>query len=440
MEKYTVTIPDASDPQEAKQIFLEEIRSWVYTCINRYRHEPPLANQHDQGTYTTAWEPYIRETGDETALSFMKDLRDRIASAAQNRGEWKHGYWKYNEAHHGTEHFELFLGTLFRLDSQDTKTIRQIEDAAEHFGNWVSGIPAWFNWETGLYRSMFFGTEKIGEAAGCSLNVPDHLRCANIAGLAYHATGQERYLRLCASISKPWAKAAVACSAFPLALNEKGGVYSFAKESEQAYRSFVGALPQNLDSPLDRVENLLASGGIDGWLHLYALTQENLYRQAARRAADELACVLDDPDAGAAVALLREYDRITGENRYSPKVIQTASRLDPFSFSSLTLQPCKRTGGRPSGIGKRADMSVWYEDDQLRTCSPVLLGYAAQLLHDSSLAARTWNLCTAYLRAARLAYPDGRHHGCSAQSVSAVARGHGRENNTGVVTGVLGWL
>ncbi|MBN2450388.1 MAG: hypothetical protein JXR77_08360 [Lentisphaeria bacterium] len=45
-----------------------------------------------------------------------------------------------------------------------------------------------------------------------------------------------------------------------------------------------------------------------------------------------------------------------------------------------------------------------------------------------------------YLALARRALRGNRHHGCGADSDGAVARGHGRENGVGVVTGVLGPL
>ena len=45
------------------------------------------------------------------------------------------------EAHHGTEHFELFLGMLYRLDPDDAATTAQLLDAAEHIVNSVPGIP-----------------------------------------------------------------------------------------------------------------------------------------------------------------------------------------------------------------------------------------------------------------------------------------------------------
>jgi hypothetical protein len=41
------------------------------------------------------------------------------------------------------------------------------------------------------------------------------------------------------------------------------------------------------------------------------------------------------------------------------------------------------------------------------------------------------------LQLARQVYPDGRHHGCTARSIAAVCRGHGRCWGIGVVSVVL---
>ena len=57
---------------------------------------------------------------------------------------------------------------------------------------------------------------------------------------------------------------------------------------------------------------------------------------------------------------------------------------------------------------------------------------------DSALHARAVDLARTYFLLARAAFPDGRDHGCSARSVSAIARGHGRENHAGMTTAVLG--
>ena len=72
--------------------------------------------------------------------------------------------------------------------------------------------------------------------------------------------------------------------------------------------------------------------------------------------------------------------------------------------------------------------------------NPITLAVAAEILGDDALAARALDLARAYFALARQALPDGRDHGCAARTVSAVARGHGRDNHAGVVTAVLGPL
>ena len=111
-------------------------------------------------------------------------------------GAWRHGYWTDQEAHHGTEHFDVFLRALWRLDPDDAETARQFTDAAEHVGNWADGVPEWFDPETGLFRSMYLGTDAVWTGPGYDLNVPDHLRLVSMALLAHEMTDDFRYLDL----------------------------------------------------------------------------------------------------------------------------------------------------------------------------------------------------------------------------------------------------
>ena len=106
-------------------------------------------------------------------------------------------------------------------------------------------------------------------------------------------------------------------------------------------------------------------------------------------------------------------------------------------MDELALLPDRTLGRGGGGVGKRRDMPTWRQDDQPRRVSPVLLGLAAEIQDDPALAALAVDLAHAHFRLAVEAFPSGRHHGCCAQSVSAVARGHGRDNNTGMVTEVL---
>jgi hypothetical protein len=343
------------------------------------------------------------------------------------------------EAHHGTEHFELFLGSLWRLDPEDGATADQLVDAAEHMGNWAAEVPPWFDWQSRLFYSLFFGAAGVKTEPGMDINTPDHMRCANICLLAYQAGGDARFLELASVYAGHWAEAILAAEALPLGLTRTGPLYAFEGQAEALYRSFVGQAPE-LDSAVDRAENFLCSDTVQTFLRLWQLTAREEFRIAAKKLLDVLATQLDDPDAGPAAAALRQYRSITGDKRYDPAVLAVRQALKPEAIESLTLDPTHRPKRRPSGIGKRGDMPRWLEDGRPRQHNPITLALAAEISGDERLATHALDLARTYFALARQAFPDGRDHGCSARSVSAVARGHGRDNHAGMTTAVLGPL
>jgi len=330
------------------------------------------------------------------------------------------------------------LGTLWRLNPEDGETVRQLVDAAEHLGNWVPEVPAWFDWEKGLFRGLHFGAEGVKSVPDRRLfNIPDHFRCINLLLLAREMTGEGRYLDLARLYGGRWAGAILAGEELPVGLDERGPVYSLAQPAEGSYRAFGGQVGE-LHLQVERAENLLASGAVNALLRLWQLTGEGRFRGAAERILDVVATQLSDPDAGPAADALRTYRRVTGDRRYDSAILEALADLAPFSFSTLSIEPEVHRDRRPVGIGKRADMPLWYEDHAPRRHNPILLAAAAEIAQDQGLATRAVDLARAYLYLARKVYPHGREHGCSARSVSAVARGHGRDNGAGVVTGVLG--
>ena len=433
------TIVGSTDVDEAGERFLAELRGWIADCLARYA-AAPATDVHDQGTYTTGWEPYLRATRDERVVAFVGRLRDQIRDHFTATGQWRHGYWTMQEAHHGTEHFELFLGFLRRIDPRDPATIAQLVDAAEHLGNWVQEIPPWFDWGRCLYRSCFFGADGVGAEPGMEVNIPDHLRCANIALLAHGATGDGRYLALASSYVGRWADALRHGGPLPLALTADGPLYEWTGAAEARYRSFVGEVAADVAAPVTRAENLLASDAANTFLTLWRLTGEARFRRAAEVLLDVLVTQLADPDAAVAAAAVRDYRRATGDGRYDGAVLRATAGLDPWGWTTLALDLDARLARKPLGLGKRTDMLRWLEDGRPRRHSPALLALSAELRHDRALATRALDIGRAYLALARASLPDGRDHGCAARTVSAVARGHGRENHAGVTTAVLGPL
>ncbi len=432
-------ITPSQDLQTAQTRFLDQVRDWAYASIDRYRDALP-SDVHDQATYTTAWAPYVAAKGDTRLMDFLCRLRDQIHDHFTETGQWHHGYWCAQEAHHGTEHFDLFLGTLYHLNPDDAHTKAQILDAAEHIGNWAPEIPTWFDESTGLFRSMYLGTRVVRVESGMALNIPDHLRFVSLCLLAYRAGGGSRYLDFAAKYTTRWVCAVLEGDQIPLGLTPQGPLTELVGESEAAYRSFVGMVG-HLDDDLDRTENLLASNGIGVMLQLWQLTGQPSFLHAAERLLDLAATQLADPDAGPAADALRTYRRITGSARYDGVLTATfenaAAVRDPYALGELGIVLDTRRSERPHGIGKRADMPEWFEDGQPRRHSPITLSVVAEVRGDPALALRALDLARTYFELARETLPDGRHHGCAANTVSAVARGHGRNNNAGMVTAVL---
>ncbi len=428
-------ISRSRSPKEACDLYLKDVRSWAHACIERYSEQPPT-DVHDPLTYTTGWEPYILAFRDEHVIRFLASARDETASRLARTDVWRHGYWRMQEAHHGTEHFEIFLGFMLRVDPENQDTVHQLVDAAEHLGNWNPDVPEWFDYSTGLFRSLFFGADGV-RADNNELNMPDHLRCANLLILAYDATRESKYLELAESYSQRWASAI--CDQhgrFPIGLTRNNAIYALSGPQEETYRSFAG-MAGGLDTQLDRAENILASGGIPLFLRLWQETHKEIFLDAVQQLLSILSGVLSDVDAGPVADAIRLYRRITGRQDFDRYVTQTIEKLAPFDIRSIEIELTQTLARRPPGVGKRADMPTWFEDGCPRRHNPILLSLAAEVLDDHPLATRAVDLARAYFNLAVQLLPDGRDHGCAARTISAVARGHGRNNHAGMTTAVL---
>ena len=422
---------------QACDAFLDDIERWVDDAVEEYGCLP-ASDVHDQGTYTTGWEPLLATRGCPKALDLMTDARGRIQEHFNNSGAWRHGYWKMQEVHHGTEHFELFLGTLWRVNPKDEETIRQLVDCAEHTGNWSGEVPAWFDWESGMFHSMYLGSDgpKVENDAQRN-NVPDHFRCVNICLIAHQMTGEKRYLDLSIRHAEVWADTILLeGKPLPVALTADGALYDIDNQTHKSYRKFAGAAP-DLNEEIGRAENFLASGVLDSFLVLWEKTGNERFQKVVERILDVLLSQLDDPDAGAVAHILRKYRRATGSTEYDSVVHNAVYKLAPEGFNEMGIEPEVKREKRDQGIGKRQDKPEWFEDGNPRTCNPILLSLAAEINNDADLAARAVDLARAHFMLARQVYSHGRRHGCSARSVSAIARGHGRENNSGMTTAVL---
>ncbi len=352
------------------------------------------------------------------------------------------------KAHHGTEHFEIFLAALWRLVSNHNESlaesvVREFCNAAEHVGNWAPRVPAWFDYGTGLFRSMHLGTEIVNESPGEAVNIPEHFRCINLALIAHDMTGEQRYLDLAQAHAQRWAQAILDCPALPQAIDARGAVDDMAGDARQAYWGFVGQAG-DLSLRVDRAENLVCSDAITTLLRLWQLTGNQALHDAAVRVLDELATQLPDPDAGVAADALRRYRRMTGDTRYDQTVRDALTSLCPDDVQGLTLVPEVKRNGRPTGgVGKRGDMPEWYEHDhenhennKAARYNPILLAVAAEIERDDTLWRTALDLracalpsCTAGLSqwsASRLHGPERVRHRAWARPRQSCRHGHRR--------------
>ena len=104
----SIAVARSTSTEEACALFLCDLKAWIYSCIEKYQDQPPT-DGHDQLTYTTRWEPYLLSSHDEHVTRFLESAQQRTALHLTNKGAWHHGYWRTQEAHHGTEHFGAII-------------------------------------------------------------------------------------------------------------------------------------------------------------------------------------------------------------------------------------------------------------------------------------------------------------------------------------------
>ncbi len=473
----------------------DEMRRWIAHAFKR--HAPvPYAGGHDEGSFIASWFGFHQLFGAPAALDFARSLRDGVAAWA--REHMRHGFFREGEAHHQTEIFTCFLARLWQV-APDDATAELIVDAAHHIGNWVEGIPAWYDWERHRFLSWRIGTETVGSGASSGYEVPDHFRLLQIALVAHRITGEQRYLDLCAAYAARWTRAILdAPAGRPPTVLYSGGAE--ADRDEVLYAS--GAHHQG-DSALERVEPHVPAGTIDVLLDLHALTGDEACALAARRLCEALLPALTDPHSNPPGALLNRYRAAIGDASLDRDILGcmsagidqllegldgmlsflaktrvsgyalAAARLyaalvdNPFAADRLEERAERYrelVGERPqmgartetpamvietlsrkpvAGIGKRRDMVRWGWENELGALRPTSsppppsLMLAWQITGDEALAERALRLVADRMALARSALRDGRSHGCAGSTIGAVASGHGRDGGYGNVTGTL---
>jgi len=446
-ESWVETVPRADWPgsgswDEAAERLRRLMDQWIHEAVGR-QGSREWGGGHDEGAFVASWPAHALLSGDPAIGEFIKQLRGQFRQWADR--ELFHGYWAEKDVHHGTENHLYFLPRVWAMAPEQTAAAQMLEDLAEHLGNWVKDVPAWYDWEHHVLVSSWPGTRRLQTKSPHDLNVPDCWRLVTIALATFRATGVARYLEWAVDYADHWAGEILqADGGMPVALHgtlDRGGAeQAFARLCEEDYR--LG--PSGTDLPLARLESYVCHGVVDGLLDLWRLTGTERFLEAAERVLADLVPTLADPYALASGALLAKYRRWTGRDRFDQAVLE---QVGPPEFGEVMSafmeiypdwQACELLG-----IGHRNDapfLECKMADGWLSRAvgaSPAALGLAYTITGQEAYLVRALDTATVRLQIAMEIFKDGRHHACGAQSISAVVRGHGRENNYGNVTATL---
>lgn len=414
-----------------------ELGAWIADAVRRHR-EIPYHGIHDEGSFTTSWDAYWFLTRDDGAHEFLTWLRDGFAAWADDN--FVHGYYPEGEVHHGTEPFTHFVARFRTLDPTGTVATRLLDDAAEHTGNWVEGVPDWYDWDRHRFVSWHIGSQSVPTDPPDDYEEPDSIRPAMMALSAYVMTGRDRYLEFCIDYGNKWADA--------LLEEPLPRVGFFHTDDRAAYPAQLFE-ERGLEQ---RVELIVASGMVDYLLDLYLLTGTDRYRAAIERIVPTLVATVADPRNATSAAHLARYRRITGDRTYDAAIMRELPEAPAYNSTGFVLlerqdEKAKREIGLifNKHIGHRFDQVRWGVCDsdgihEVTEPTPAAWALAYHITGDAQYAARAMYLAAERLRIGWQHLDDGREHGCGGYSVGALASGHGRADRFGDVNSVFGPL
>jgi hypothetical protein len=364
-------------------------------------------------------------------LSYLREFRDASLRFYEDGGLMRGGYWREQEAHHGPEYYQIFLSTLATLDPGDSRTIEVFRGAADLVVGRATNAPLWFDAETGMFRSLFLGSEHVGDP---TINAPDHLRFADLCLKCHRLSADEEYRDVALSYLRRWASPVATAAAIPAALSQEGEPLSHRELANDDYLSFVGQLlPAEPD--LSAAENLIASGAVGLFLAAWCETEDQVFIRASERLIDTMIPSLAESAAWQVPAQIRRYRDAISSERYDDTVLSAVASgvrgVERLEILDRPPRPANRF------VGDRTDKPDWIDEDGREPSNAVLIGLAAQITSDDTLWTEALDQAAAYLSLALDAYGPYRDHGCTAKAFHAIARGHGRQDGAGVVTEIL---
>ncbi|MEW6360132.1 MAG: hypothetical protein AB1696_27600 [Planctomycetota bacterium] len=409
-----------------------EMAAWIKQSMALNR-QIPWSGGHDEGTFLGSWFGYYLLTGDGRVADFLRWMRDGwLDWAAKN---FHHGYYAKGEAHHQPETFLIFLTRMLHLDPDHRPTIEAMDHMAHHVGNWVEGIPEWYDWEKRRFRSWRLGTREVAARPPEDYENSDHFRLAEILLATYLANGDGRYLDFCKQYCDKWCDAILA---------EEGRIPGALLPTNDFRAYPEGRVKSARGDPKEGVEMHVAGCSIDFLMDMFLLTEGERYIASVKKMMPYLIEAIADPYSEPPGSLYGRYRRMTGDTALDARAMEIMAAMPEAEDDQPLLMMVDTTPlPHPMGIGRRKDDLRWGRrrgDGSIAEetgPSPASLFLAWQISGSDAYLARALERAADRLAQARQHLQDGRRHGCAGGTISALAGGHGRCPGIGHVTATL---
>ena len=420
-----------------------ELSLWVEQSIRR---DGPDKNQggEDEANFALAFFPHYLVSGDERIAVRLRSLANDLK--AWVRAECLHGYEPEAEAHHGTEPFLLFLPRYLGLFPDDREAAALLDDVAHHIGNWIEGVPAWYDWTRDVFLSYWIGTRTVGGAHG-DRELAEHFRFLHIALAAWRVTGEAHYRDWALRYGRKRAERLLAADGpMPVLWDLDGRGLQPEDLQTRAERGMAANNHHIAADPLAGIENLLASGAVYALGDLFLLEGDDIFRRAAKRIVEPLIGELLDPYADPAAAALSYYRHTFADSSLDDAMCAVLARQPTEPEAPWAMVFPQERKRREPGVGKRSDMIYWghwAEDGSVqpsREPSTAALALGYQLTGEWTMARRALGAAAAKFAMARRVLRGGREHADMGGAICSVAAGHGRNWGCGAVTGCYGPL
>jgi len=265
-----------------QRAFLARIDAYVEDELPRPAEH--LIDSHEAGGAWRIGFPHYHAGGDQRIVEHM--ARVMAARRAYADAKFYHGFPDEAEVHHEIETFIYFQIPLAFLGLQGSEAaLASVEDVAHHTGNWVGGIPDWYDWATQGFRSTWLGTRRVRAEPPFDYQEANHFRFLATALAVYTLTKQERYLLLAVGYADRWcahieeratAGGPITCAILPPgALTEELGHAGKATDTSR-YQVFYSTVAPNTAYEV--------AGGL---LDMYRLTGNRRYLTCSRAMLDQ---------------------------------------------------------------------------------------------------------------------------------------------------------